>query len=118
MESIGVRELRQQASRYLRRVEAGESFQITARGRPVAVLTSTMDALTAGVRAMVDELVAAGRYPNTQAALAAGISALARDLRGELLDAAIADGYALSPAEPDTWVTEAAAATFREMDAW
>lgn len=38
MESIGVRELRQYASRYLARVKAGESLQITDRGRPVARL--------------------------------------------------------------------------------
>ncbi|MDQ3325844.1 MAG: type II toxin-antitoxin system prevent-host-death family antitoxin [Actinomycetota bacterium] len=38
MESIGVRELRQDASRWLRRVAAGESFTITDRGRPVASL--------------------------------------------------------------------------------
>jgi prevent-host-death family protein len=38
MASVGVRELRQRASELLRRVEAGESIQITDRGRPVAVL--------------------------------------------------------------------------------
>lgn len=38
MESIGVRELRQNASRYLARVAAGEDFQVTDRGRPVALL--------------------------------------------------------------------------------
>lgn len=38
MDSIGVRELRQHASRYLARVAAGESVQITDRGRPVARL--------------------------------------------------------------------------------
>jgi len=38
MESIGVRELRQHASRYLARVKAGETLQITDRGRPVARL--------------------------------------------------------------------------------
>ena len=38
MRSIGVRELRQQASRYLREVEAGTSIEITDRGRPVALL--------------------------------------------------------------------------------
>ena len=38
MRSIGVRELRQHASRYLREVEAGGSLEITARGRPVALL--------------------------------------------------------------------------------
>lgn len=38
METIGVRELRQHASRYLARVSAGESLQITDRGRPVGRL--------------------------------------------------------------------------------
>lgn len=38
MESIGVRELRQNASRYLSRVAAGELIEITERGRPVARL--------------------------------------------------------------------------------
>ncbi|MGI8879620.1 MAG: type II toxin-antitoxin system Phd/YefM family antitoxin [Jatrophihabitans sp.] len=38
MESIGVRELRQHASRWLARVAAGESFEITERGRPIASL--------------------------------------------------------------------------------
>lgn len=38
MERIGVRELRQSASEYLARVEAGESLEITRRGRVVAVL--------------------------------------------------------------------------------
>ncbi len=33
-----MRELRQNASRYLRRVAAGESITVTDRGRPVAVL--------------------------------------------------------------------------------
>lgn len=39
MPSVGVRELRQRASELLRLVEAGESFEITDRGRPVAVLS-------------------------------------------------------------------------------
>jgi prevent-host-death family protein len=38
MKSIGVRELRQQASRYLREVERGETIEVTDRGRPVARL--------------------------------------------------------------------------------
>lgn len=33
-----MRELRQNASRYLRRVAAGESITVTDRGRPVAML--------------------------------------------------------------------------------
>jgi prevent-host-death family protein len=38
MRTIGVRELRQHASRYLDEVAAGESIEITDRGRPVARL--------------------------------------------------------------------------------
>jgi prevent-host-death family protein len=38
MERIGVRELRQHASRYLARVEGGETLEVTDRGRPVAML--------------------------------------------------------------------------------
>ncbi len=38
MSSSGVRELRQRASELLRRVETGETIEITDRGRPVAVL--------------------------------------------------------------------------------
>ena len=38
MDRIGVRELRQHASRYLDRVAQGESLEVTDRGRPVARL--------------------------------------------------------------------------------
>lgn len=36
---VGVRELRQNLSAYLRRVAVGESFEVTERGRRVAVLS-------------------------------------------------------------------------------
>jgi prevent-host-death family protein len=42
MEQIGVRELRQHASRYLARVAAGENFEVTDRGRPVARLVPVL----------------------------------------------------------------------------
>lgn len=54
MDSIGVRELRQHASRYLARVEAGESLQITDRGHPVAHLVPP-------VRDPWEDLIATGR---------------------------------------------------------
>ena len=38
MDRIGVRELRQHASRYLARVVGGETIEVTDRGRPVARL--------------------------------------------------------------------------------
>jgi prevent-host-death family protein len=39
MTSVGVRELRQRASELLRRVERGETIEVTDRGRPVAILS-------------------------------------------------------------------------------
>jgi len=54
MERIGVRELRQHASRYLARVARGETLEVTDRGRPVARLVPiATDPWT--------DLVAAGR---------------------------------------------------------
>lgn len=40
MESVGLRELRQEASELVRRVEAGEEFTITVAGRPSARLVA------------------------------------------------------------------------------
>lgn len=39
MASVGVRQLRQRASDVLRRVERGETIEVTDRGRPVALLS-------------------------------------------------------------------------------
>jgi len=52
MRTVGVRELRQQASRYLREVERGGAIEVTDRGRPVARLvpiprSSRVDSLLA-----------------------------------------------------------------------
>ena len=44
MEAIGVSELRQHASRYLARVEAGEELGVTNNGRLVARLVPVRDA--------------------------------------------------------------------------
>ncbi|MBK5222111.1 MAG: type II toxin-antitoxin system Phd/YefM family antitoxin [Acidimicrobiia bacterium] len=43
MERIGIRELRQNASRYLARVRAGETIEVTDRGRPVARLVPVIE---------------------------------------------------------------------------
>jgi prevent-host-death family protein len=44
MGTVGVRELRQRASELLRRVEAGETIEVTDRGRPVAVFAPLPEA--------------------------------------------------------------------------
>jgi prevent-host-death family protein len=53
---IGVRELRQHASRYLDRVKAGEVVEVTERGKLVALLVSPTPAV-----AVRDQLIASGR---------------------------------------------------------
>lgn len=56
MERIGVRELRQHASRYLDRVKSGETVEVTERGQLVALLVPPDPAINAR-----DRLVASGR---------------------------------------------------------
>jgi prevent-host-death family protein len=56
MTQIGVRELRQHASRWLERVEAGESFEVTSNGRPIARLVP----IEAG-ESVIDRLVREGK---------------------------------------------------------
>lgn len=56
MTRIGVRELRQHASEWLRRAAAGESFEVTVRGRPVARLVPANDPARG-----LDRLLASGR---------------------------------------------------------
>ena len=53
---VGVRELRQDLSRYLRRVRAGEHLVVTEHGRPLAVLSPWAAAGDA-----LDALIAEGR---------------------------------------------------------
>jgi prevent-host-death family protein len=53
---VGIRELRQDLSRYLRRVRAGERLVVTERGRPLAVLTPWADETN-----VLDRLIASGQ---------------------------------------------------------
>ncbi len=55
MRTIGVRELRQQASRYLREVETGATIEVTDRRRPVARLVPVSSA------SRVDTLLSTGQ---------------------------------------------------------
>ncbi len=54
MKTIGIRELRQRASVVLREVESGVTFEVTDRGRPVAVLSPMAN------KSPLDRLRAAG----------------------------------------------------------
>lgn len=56
MERVGIRELRQNASEYVRRAESGETIEVTDRGRPVARLAP----LPRG-GSILDRLIAEGK---------------------------------------------------------
>ena len=57
--STGIRELKDNLSRYIRRIEAGERIAITAHGRVVAELVPP-GTRTKGAPSRFDELVASG----------------------------------------------------------
>ena len=86
MERIGVRELRQHASRYLARVRAGESVEVTDRGRPVARLVPVPDDVwsahvaSGSVRAPTDQAPLAQLQPQR---VEGSLSAELRHLRDE-----------------------------------
>jgi prevent-host-death family protein len=56
MERVGIRELRQNASEYVRRAEAGETIEVTDRGRPVARLSPMPKG-----ESILDRLIAEGK---------------------------------------------------------
>lgn len=64
MERIGVRELRQNASRYLARVKSGETVEVTQRGQLVALLVPPDPA-----RGARERLIADGRLLPSSGAL-------------------------------------------------
>jgi prevent-host-death family protein len=60
MPSTGIRKLKDNLSRYIRRIEAGERIAVTVHGRVVAELVPPGKAPGAPRRTAYDELVAAG----------------------------------------------------------
>lgn len=87
VETIGVRQLRQDASRWLARVRAGEVIIITDRGRPVAQLAPLSAA--AGYEAL---LAAGDISPGSGRSPAAALASLDTDLppdRGPSVSAAL-----------------------------
>lgn len=82
MRVIGIRELRQQASRYLRQVERGETLEVTDRGRPIARVVPIPPA------AGLEQLAASGRLtPASGDALELGppLAPTGKPLPGETL---------------------------------
>ena len=60
MTSTGIRDLKDNLSQYVRRIEAGERIAVTAHGRVVAELGPPVRATRAAGRTRFDHLVATG----------------------------------------------------------
>lgn len=90
MKKVGIRELKNALSAYVRRAEAGETVLVTDRGRTVAVLGPAAPGGALGV-SRYEELVASGmiRPATDRKPLLAGIRTLKlpRGTATELLDA-------------------------------
>ncbi|MFN4002196.1 type II toxin-antitoxin system Phd/YefM family antitoxin [Microcella sp.] len=62
MDRIGVRELRQNASKYLDRVKRGESIEVTERGVPIAIIGPVPTVKKSRVQELIDDgLMTRGR---------------------------------------------------------
>ncbi len=73
-DKVGIRELRQDLSRYIRRVRAGEKLVVTERGRSVAVLSPWAEEGD-----FLDKLIAEGRMRRGRGGLLA-VSPLQREV--------------------------------------
>lgn len=60
MERIGIRELRQHASRYIEKAERGELIEVTNRGRLVARIVPATERLTGLARLEAEGLISGG----------------------------------------------------------
>lgn len=87
--SVGVRELRQNLSQYLRRVEQGETLEVLERGRPVAVLAplperrGALERLKASGRVIPARLSLADLGPPPDSPPGVSLSQALSDLRSE-----------------------------------
>jgi antitoxin (DNA-binding transcriptional repressor) of toxin-antitoxin stability system len=76
MITVGIREIKNRLSEYLRRAKAGERIIVTERGKPVAVITRPGGVVGERIEAMVRERqafwegvsrVVAGKLPKSRA---------------------------------------------------
>lgn len=116
MEEVGVREIRQHASEYLRRVEHGESLCITSRGHPVAVVLPVAEAVRQSVSKLLQELVDSGVFENLEAAIALGVEEATRRVTDAVLDELMIAGYQRQPEDVDHWLDRAARDTLTTIE--
>jgi len=88
MTRAGIRELKQNASALIRRVVAGETIEITDRGRPIARIvplrgTGVLDQLIAEGRATAAEGDLLGIKPVRRQPGSPSLSAILREMRAD-----------------------------------
>lgn len=87
MERIGVRELRQHASRYLDEVRAGKSIEVTDRGHLVALLVPPTAEQSARDRLVTQGRIRPGspaiRLPTRRASAGASTASVLDELRDD-----------------------------------
>ncbi len=66
LDRVGIRELRQNLSVYLRRVQTGESLEVTDRGRPVALLVPLLESTSPFERMIEAGRALAPEHPLTE----------------------------------------------------
>lgn len=86
MSRVGVRELRQNLSKYLAEVKAGESFVVTERGREVARLTPSGPGDSPIARLVAERGATMPRRNLLEAWASPGRAPLAGPSSGEILD--------------------------------
>lgn len=58
MEYVGIRQLKNSLSRYLKLVKSGKTIQVTDRGKPIAKLMPVDNSLPQGIIEMLDKEIA------------------------------------------------------------
>lgn len=86
MNRVGVRELRQNLSRYLAKVKAGDSFVVTERGREVARLTPSGPEDSPIARLVAERGATMPRRSLLEARASSGRAPLAGPSSSEILD--------------------------------
>lgn len=73
MEHVGVRQLKNSLSRYLKLVKSGKTIQITERGKTIAKLVPAQDYIPQGIIEMLNKEIASwnGEKPRGMVALRA-----------------------------------------------
>ena len=127
MDEVGIRELRQDASRYIRRCADGESFVVTDRGRPTALLASGWDVVRLHVAELMDRLVEEGIYASRDELLRTAIGEILREIEREEVDRQIVEDYTATPwggtrvdewGDLDAFLDEVAAGDDDELGPW